>query len=87
MLAVVFAELVLFIEETRQDEKTTPVFGMADLVLLYESRMELFSWLILVVHTLSLKNRYIQDGVQDGSQLSVETVCDMERVFQTHYFS
>jgi len=40
MLAVVFVELVLYIEETRQDEETTPVFRMADLVLLYESRME-----------------------------------------------
>ena len=40
MSAVVFAELVLYIEETGQDEETAPVFRLADLVQLYQSRME-----------------------------------------------
>ena len=41
MSAVVFAELVLYIEETRQDEETAPVFKLSDLVHLpYQSRME-----------------------------------------------
>ena len=38
--AVVFAELVLYIEETRQDEETAPVFILTDLVQLCQSRME-----------------------------------------------
>jgi len=40
MIAVVFAELVLYIEETRQDEETAPVFILDDLVQLCQSRME-----------------------------------------------
>jgi len=60
MLAVVFAELVLYIEETRQDEKMTPVFRMADLVLLYESRMEqLGVQLDTRVHSTGLKQRLL----------------------------
>jgi len=60
MLAVVFAELVLYIEETRQDEKTTPVFRMADLVLLYQSRMEqLGVQLDTRVHSTRLKQRLL----------------------------
>ena len=38
--AIVFTELVLYIEETRLDEDTAPVFKLADLVQLYQSRME-----------------------------------------------
>jgi len=59
-LAVVFAELVLYIEETRQDEETTPVFRMADLVLLYQSRMEqLGVQLDTRVHSTRLKQRLL----------------------------
>ena len=35
-----FAELVLYIEETRQDEKTTPIFKLTELAQLYKSRIE-----------------------------------------------
>ena len=38
--AIVFAELVLYIEETRQDEETAPVFKLAELAQLYHSQME-----------------------------------------------
>ena len=37
---IVFAELVLYIEETRQDEKTTPIFKLTELAQLYKSRIE-----------------------------------------------
>ena len=50
MSAIVFSELVLYIEETwlvegiapetRLDEETAPVFKLADLVQLYQSKME-----------------------------------------------
>ena len=35
-----FAELVLYIEETRQRDETIPVFKLAELSQLYKSRME-----------------------------------------------
>ena len=38
--AIVFTELVLYIEETSLDEETAPVFKFADLIQLYQSRME-----------------------------------------------
>ena len=38
--AIVFAELVLYIEETRLNEETAQFFMLADLVQLYQSRME-----------------------------------------------
>ena len=37
---IVFAELVLYIEEARLDEETAPVFKLANLVELYQSRMQ-----------------------------------------------
>jgi hypothetical protein len=37
---IVFAELVLYIEETRLDEETAPVFKLVDLAQLYQSRIE-----------------------------------------------
>ena len=36
---IVFAELVLYIEEARLDEETAHVFKLVDLVELYQSRM------------------------------------------------
>ena len=39
MSVVVLAELALYIEETRQDEETTKVFKLADIVHPYQSRM------------------------------------------------
>lgn len=60
MSAVVFAELVLYIEETRQDEETAPVFRLADLVHLYQSRMEqLGVQLDTRVHSTRLKQRLL----------------------------
>uniref|UniRef100_UPI00358F83C1 uncharacterized protein n=1 Tax=Myxine glutinosa TaxID=7769 RepID=UPI00358F83C1 len=60
MSAVVFAELVLYIEETRQDEETAPVFRLADLVQLYQSRMEqLGVQLDTRVHSTRLKQRLL----------------------------
>ena len=35
-----FAELVLYIEETRQDEETPPIFKLTELAQLYKSRIE-----------------------------------------------
>ncbi|KAG0730358.1 hypothetical protein GWK47_028416 [Chionoecetes opilio] len=37
---LVFAELVVFIEEAHMDDETSPVFKLADLAQLYTSRME-----------------------------------------------
>lgn len=60
MSAVVFAELVLYIEETRQDEETAPVFRLADLVHLYQSRMEqLGVQLDTRIHSTRLKQRLL----------------------------
>ena len=58
--AIVFAELLLYIEETRLDEETEPVFKLADLVQLYQSRMEQLEVSIDTrVHSTSLKQRLI----------------------------
>jgi len=58
--AVVFAELVLYIEETRQDEETAPVFILADLVQLCQSRMEQLGVnLNTRVHSTRLKQRLL----------------------------
>ena len=60
MSTVVFAELVLYIEETRQDEETAPVFILADLVQLCQSRMEqLGVHLNTRVHSTQLKQRLL----------------------------
>ena len=60
MSAVVFAELVLYIEETRQDKETAPVFRLADLIQLYQSRMEqLGVQLDTRVHSTRLKQRLL----------------------------
>ena len=60
MSAVVFAELALYIEETRQDEETAPVFRLADLVQLYQSTMEqLGVQLDTRVHSTRLKQRLL----------------------------
>ena len=40
VFAIVFAELVLYIDKTRLEEETAPVFKLADPVQLYQSRME-----------------------------------------------
>ena len=40
MSAFVFAVLVLYIKETRQDEESAPILKLADLVQLYQSKME-----------------------------------------------
>ena len=37
---IVFAELVMFLEEARYEENIAPVFKLADLVKLYESRLK-----------------------------------------------
>lgn len=59
MSAVAFAELALYIEETRQDE-AAPVFRLADLVSLYQSRMEqLGVQLDTRVHSTRLKQRLL----------------------------
>ena len=60
MSAVVFAEPALYIEETRQDEETAPVFSLSDLVHLYQSRMEqLGVHLDTRVHSTRLKQRLL----------------------------
>ena len=58
--AIVFAELVLFIEETRQDEGTATVFKLADLTQLYQSRMEQLGVKQDVrIHSTRLKERLL----------------------------
>ena len=37
---IVFAELVMFLEEARYEENIAPVFKLADLVKLYESQLK-----------------------------------------------
>ena len=60
MSAIVFDELALYIEETRQDEETAPVFSLANLVNFYQSRMEqLGIQLDTRVHSTQLKQRLL----------------------------
>lgn len=40
---IVFAELVMYIEETRLDGDTAPVFKLADLAQLYNSRIAVWT--------------------------------------------
>ena len=55
---VVFAELVLYIEETRQRDESAPVFRLAELSQLYKSRMEQLGVEVdNRVHSTQLKQR------------------------------
>ena len=55
---IAFAEIVMYIEEARLDDSTTPVFKLTDLVKLYSSRMEqLGIKLDNKVHSTRLKER------------------------------
>ncbi len=57
---IVFAELVMYIEEARLDRETAPVFKLSDLALLYNSRMEQLGLKLDVgVHTTRLKQRLL----------------------------
>ena len=57
---IVFAELVLYIEEARLDEKTAHVFKLANLVELYQYRMQqLGVKLDTRVHSTRLKHRLL----------------------------
>ena len=58
---IAFAELVMYIEETRQlDEEIAPVFKLSDLAQLYMSRMEQLGVKLDVrVHTTRLKQRLL----------------------------
>ena len=57
---IVFAELVLYIEEARLDEETAQVFKVANLVELYQSRMQqLGVKLDTRVHSTRLKHRLL----------------------------
>ena len=58
---IAFAELVMYIEETRQmDEEIAPVFKLCDLAQLYMSRMEQLGVKLDVrVHTTRLKQRLL----------------------------
>uniref|UniRef100_UPI00358E1F74 uncharacterized protein n=1 Tax=Myxine glutinosa TaxID=7769 RepID=UPI00358E1F74 len=57
---IVFAELVLYVEEARLDEETAQVFKLANLVELYQSRMEqLGVKLDTRVHSTRLKQRLL----------------------------
>ena len=60
VLNIVFAELVLYIEEARLDEDTAQVFKLANLVELYHSRMQqLGVELETKVHSTWLKQRLL----------------------------
>ena len=60
MSGIVFAELVLYIEEARLDEETAPVFKLANLVEIYQSRMQhLGVMLDTRVHSTRLKQRLL----------------------------
>ena len=57
---VAFAQLVLFIEETRQHEETAPVFKLAELAELYQSRIEQLGVRCNTrVHSTRLKQRLL----------------------------
>ena len=57
---LVFAELVMFIEETRSEENVAPVFRLADLVHFYEHRMEQFGVKMKQrAHSTCLKQRIL----------------------------
>ena len=57
---VTFAQLVLFIEETRQHEETAPVFKLAELAELYQSRIEQLGVRCNTrVHSTRLKQRLL----------------------------
>ena len=57
-----FAELVLYIEETRQDEETAPVFKLAELAQLYHSQMEQLGVEIdNRIHSTRLKERLLAE--------------------------
>ena len=56
---VVFAELVLYIEETRQRDESAPVFKLAELSQLYKSRLEQLG--VEVVHSTLLKQRLLAE--------------------------
>ncbi|KAJ8416192.1 hypothetical protein AAFF_G00382140 [Aldrovandia affinis] len=59
---IVFAELVLYIDETRQDEETASVFKLAELAQLYNSRMEQLGVEVDGrVHTTRLKERLLAE--------------------------
>ena len=60
MSAIVFAELVVYIEETRLDEETAPIFKLVDLVQLFQSRMEQLEVSANTrVHSTRLKHRLL----------------------------
>lgn len=60
VLGRVFAELVMYINETRLDESKAPVFKLADLARLYESRMAQFGVQCDErTHTTRLKQRLL----------------------------
>ena len=58
---IVFAELVMFLEEARYEENIAPVFNLADLVKLYESRLkQLQRETDEKVHSTRLKERLLK---------------------------
>ena len=58
---IVFAELVMFLEEARYEENVAPVFKLADLVKLYESRLKQFNiGTDEKVHSTRLKERLLK---------------------------
>ena len=60
VLAIVYAELVLYIKGTRKNEKSAPVHKLADLVQLYQSKMEqLVVRTDTRVHSIRFKHRLL----------------------------
>ena len=58
---IVFAELVMFLEEARYEENVAPVFKLADLVKLFESRLKQFNiGTDEKVHSTRLKERLLK---------------------------
>ena len=58
---VVFAQLVIYIEESRQHHESAPVFKLAELSQLYKSRMEQLGVEVDRVHSTRLKERLLAE--------------------------
>lgn len=73
---IVFAELVMHIEETSLEASTAPVFKIADLAHLYMSRMEQFGVVNDArVNTIRLKQRLLAHFPDLRAQNKEEMCC------------
>ena len=86
MCNIAFAELVMYIEETRSSEDEDPIFKLSDLAQLYVSRMEqLGISLDQRIHTTRLKDRLLAQFTDMRAQKRGEIFCwPLKRTFALH---